>query len=203
MNRKDFTKKIFKLALIFDYEMTAEKEDIYWNIFKNYSEDQINKAFNLAITTYKFFPKPAELIEFIEGNTESKSIKAWQQVREAISKYGAYSSVVFADKVIHKIIDLIGGWQKICSINEDEIKWIQKEFERLYQLYQNQTIDYPDRLIGIVEEHNRNLGNGETFIDNNGNLKQVKDFIPKAILIGFEDKVLIEEKKIAIEADKK
>ncbi len=93
--------------------------------------------------------------------------------------------MIFDDKVIHKAIDCLGGWQKLCSTLEEDMKWIQKDFERLYQAYQNQPLkDYPEVLAGFHEEHNRRLGDGQTLVDRNGNLRQVQDFIPAPIKIG-------------------
>ncbi len=185
MNREDFIKKIFKLAVLLNAEMTKEKAQMYWDIFKKYTKEQIERALNLAVNTCKFFPVPAVIIELIEGSPSSKSMMAWEQVYDAIFKHGRYSSVVFSDKVIHKAIDCLGGWQKLCSSSEVDMKWIQKDFERLYQAYQNQPLqNYPAVLAGFHEEHNRGLGVGQTLVDRNGNLRQVQDFIPAPTKIG-------------------
>lgn len=194
VSKKEFIQKLYTLSEILGDKITSERAEIYWDIFKDYSKEQLDKALNIIIKTSKFFPKPAEIIELIEGSLESKSTVAWEQVRKAIFEHGAYQSIIFADKVIHKVIDLMGGWQKICSTLEDDMKWVEKDFTRFYRAYQNQPLkDYPQVLIGIQEEHNRNLGNGTTFIQN-GQIRQVKDVLLEPIRIGFKEEKSIEDK---------
>lgn len=171
MTKKDFMQNLFKLSAILDGNLTDPKAEIYWEILKEYADEEIKKAIISALKTCKFFPKPAEIIELIEGDKTDKSLLAWVKVKNAIERIGSYQSVIFDDPIIHVVIDILGGWQKICLTLIDDMKWVQKDFERLYQVYQNQPLgEYPSRLIGIHEQTNREKGH--------------VDFIPKPIRVG-------------------
>uniref|UniRef100_A0A6M3M511 Replicative helicase inhibitor G39P N-terminal domain-containing protein n=1 Tax=viral metagenome TaxID=1070528 RepID=A0A6M3M511_9ZZZZ len=84
MNRKEFTDRLFVLALVLDHDMTQKKADAYWEIFKDYPDKELIRAINVSLKTSKFFPKPVELIGIIEGvSTGSELYDRYKAEREA------------------------------------------------------------------------------------------------------------------------
>ncbi len=156
-NYKKFTEIMFILADLYNSSqpISEMKLDIYFNIFKEYPIDVFNQAVNSIIKTRTVnnFPKPAEIILEIEGSSADKSLTAWLQVTETIARVGAYKSVQFDDPVIHTVISEMGGWPKVCEVLEDDLKWMQKDFERLYQLCKTWPTKIT-RLVGLVEQQN-------------------------------------------------
>jgi len=172
MNLIQFNKIFTPLGIIFEKSVSKELVKIYYELLKGYSDEQIDRALNITAKTCKFFPKPAEIIETIEGNQSEKSLLAWEKVKRGIEEAGVYQSVIFDDLVIHKVIDSLGGWISIFEI-EGDLTWYQKDFERLYQAYNNKPQllqNTPKKLLGLIEIENRN----SNYLED----------IPEAILIG-------------------
>lgn len=172
-----FSKAMLGLAEVFGAEISKTKIEIYFQALYDFPIDAIESAAAAAVKTLKFFPKPAELIELINGKSQDLSLLAWMQVTKAIDSCGAYKSVKFADQAIHSCIEHLGGWVDLCNVPDEEMVWKQKEFERLYVLLSKRQ-EHSSHLAGIFEISNSANG----FINH----------IPRPILIGFEDVKQIE-----------
>jgi hypothetical protein len=166
---EQFVKYMISLGEIFSKEITGTLLQFYWMVLKDFCEEEIKSAFNRATLTLKFFPKPAELLEIIQGNQNDKAMIAWEKVFNAIGRIGPYQSVVFDDPVIHSTIELMGGWIELGNITTDEIKWKQKEFEKIY-LVMVRKKKHPEHLAGIGEKENFKKG--------------LHQYIPDPIFIG-------------------
>lgn len=65
----------------------------------------------------QFFPKPADVVRFIEGSGETRALQAWSKVEQAIKQVGGYQSVVFDDALIHAVLENMGGCISIRSLH--------------------------------------------------------------------------------------
>lgn len=137
-DKKEFATKMALIAEVFDdgKPPTKLKLDIYFKALEKYPIESISSAVSNIINNRVFpsFPKPAEIIQEIEGKRENRSTEAWMMVISAVRRIGNYQSVAFADPVIHSVITQMGGWPQLCTMQTDEEKWKQKEFERLYNI---------------------------------------------------------------------
>ncbi|RLV61754.1 hypothetical protein D5018_01205 [Parashewanella curva] len=96
---------------------------IAFEALKNYSIEEIRTGMTHHIRspdTGQFCPTPTDIIKHIDGNSISKSLLAWNKVDEAIKRVGAWSSVIFDDPLIHRVITDMGGWVKLCKIQESD-----------------------------------------------------------------------------------
>ena len=61
---------------------------------------------------------------------------AWEETVKIVNRIGGFDSVQFDDHIIHSVIEVMGGWTQLCydlyNINEEEKKYKQREFRRLY-----------------------------------------------------------------------
>ena len=145
------------------------KIQTWYNALEKYEIKVIGKAVsNIAQKRiYNGFPKLAEIINEIEGSADDRALLAWNELKEAIARVGAYNSVKFSDPKTVAVVNEMGGWAKVCEVKEDDLKWMQKDFERLYKVCQ------PAKnllLPGIIEITN--------------NLNGYKEHIPQPVLIG-------------------
>jgi len=79
MENSDFKKFGEIFAGTCDYyekQVTESLTNIYFNGLREFSIEKVSGAFNNHIRASKFSPKVSELIEFIEGNKESRAIEA-------------------------------------------------------------------------------------------------------------------------------
>ena len=118
-----------------------------------------------AIRDCKFMPSVHELRELCGATNSSIAAKdrplaAWQAVREAIRKVGAYESPCFDDPVIHAVIQQLGGWPVVCETLTSEMKWLEKDFCKTYSALCNAELgdDLTGRLHGLCEISNAREG---------------------------------------------
>lgn len=154
----EFIKRLMGLGELFDKKISDGLIEIYWEGLKEISlEDYIRASSQLALTC-KFFPKPVEFFELIEGSQTDKANIALIQLEKAIEKQGYYSTVVFEDKVIHAVVDAMGGWMELCKITLDDWKFRKRDFISFYNTFSKRNFEYPDKLVGFHEHNNRVRG---------------------------------------------
>lgn len=141
MNR---AKTLKQLLGLFETLKTPNEEPMsefrtmaYLKALESYSDAQIEKAMWKAASACKFFPKPSELLEFIEGNKTDHAWEAWEILLDAIARVGPWKSVQFADARITRVVEVLGGWLKVCEWTEDDLKWRRNEFMSAYKAMQD------------------------------------------------------------------
>lgn len=149
-DKRLFSENLTALCEVFDREISNSLTKVYWETLKPYSDAQCKRAFVAAFKTCKFFPKPADLIELLDGTMEDRATEAWAKVCKAVQRIGPYESVEFDDPVIHSVIQAMGGWVQIQNCDMNEWKWRGKEFEKLY-VRMSKEEDHPKALPGICE----------------------------------------------------
>ena len=183
---KKFASIIAGLGEIYERPVSKELTELYWRVLNKYSDNDFESGVErmLKDRTLQKFPKPAEIIKYIEGKTaidnlalEEKAEVAWQTVVKAMSDHGAWQSVIFDDKVIMGVIEAIGGWRELCMTETDKLVWKQKEFVKLYCIDKKAGIDRGvDKLIGNFELTNGERGlkaKSPILIRDNGKPKQI------------------------------
>jgi hypothetical protein len=178
MDRKRFALNMAGLADVMGSELSELKLDFYAKALEKYTDQQIENAIMQAGGTLKFFPKPIELIEIIDGKSQDRAIIAWDTLLAAIRRYGSYQSIVFADSKITKTVELMGGWLQVCSMTEDDTKWRMADFLKIYP--------------GINEGQEQKALMGRYEQDNV--MRGFTDRVPEPVRIGFDaDKVILLE----------
>lgn len=127
-----FVKKITGLAETLGSEMSEGKLWAYEMALSEFSDSQVSAAIAMALKTCKFFPKPFELIELIEGKKEDQAALAWETLLDTMQHIGAYQSVFFEDGRIARAVKLLGGWQTVCSWKREELKFLRLDFAKIY-----------------------------------------------------------------------
>ncbi|GAI90762.1 unnamed protein product, partial [marine sediment metagenome] len=67
MDKKEFLNIINQAAIVFEVELAEERIAAYFAIFKEYSTEAFSDAMNQVVRVCKFFPKPAEILDFMGG----------------------------------------------------------------------------------------------------------------------------------------
>lgn len=105
------------------------------------------------------FPKPGDLIDLMHGKQEDKALAAWEQLQQAVSRAGAYQSVLFEDPKISRVIKILGGWETVCLWPISELQFRRHEFLQAYKSLQD--CRDPEVLGGISDRNNAAVGYGE------------------------------------------
>jgi hypothetical protein len=115
-DRKAFDAALMGLAVIFDKTLSDQILDAYFSALARFDWERVNRGLNAALTACKFFPKPVELIELIEGSQDDHSAKAWQLLMEALEKGGYYNSLFVEDQALAAAIrKTFTGWMDLAN----------------------------------------------------------------------------------------
>jgi hypothetical protein len=184
LDKNEFVKVMTGMCELFNTTPSDFIFDAYYAIFKDYELDQFKSAVNSVMRThvYNTLPKPAVIIEFLDGTKDDKALGAWLQVKEAVNKGGYYASIEFADPIISHCLNELGGWMWFCSQQITELPFIEKRFMDLYRLFLKRGPQENVRLMGYIETTNRQKG-----LDN----------VPEPVRIGFDKRVMIDKDILA------
>jgi hypothetical protein len=178
-DREHFAALMAGVGELYGKPLSPQLLAIYWEGLKDCDFDEVRVAVNLHVRnpdTGQFMPKIADIIKFLEGNTLTQAMRAWQKVQDAMRRVGTYASVVFDDPLIHAVLDDMGGWQLLGRVQDDEIQFKAREFEKRYQTYKlKPPATYPRKLHGIFEIENTRLGYPP----------------PEPVLIGDEERAML------------
>ncbi len=131
-DRLEVLKRLTALSETLGSEMSEAKLFIYEQTLKRFPDEQIFMAISKAAATLRFFPKPVELIELIEGKKEEQSTLAWESLLETMQHVGAYQSVIFEDGRIGKCVRLLGGWEKLCQSETKYLNLLRNDFVKVF-----------------------------------------------------------------------
>jgi hypothetical protein len=155
LNHDLFRAHITMLGEMYDRKISGALFDGYWMVLCDMSDEDFVASIKSILSSRVFpsFPKPAEILDYAKPDLESIATIAWSDVERAIYKAGKYESVSFEDRVVNSVIDALGGWVFVCSQDISEMKWLKKEFVKLYSIHSKRE-DHPTHLIGISEREN-------------------------------------------------
>lgn len=155
----EFAAALIGLAEIFDAELSPTKAEAYFLALEEHSLQDVLLAIKQAIKTCRFFPKPAELIEALEGSPDDQAEAAWVQWIEKTGQAGAYENVVFEDAAIGQaLMTMFGSWADACRMSKDEEGYRHAEFKKLYRMFRKHGPREPMQLIGLHSTENALTG---------------------------------------------
>lgn len=160
MDETKFIETMTALCEIYNKKSSELVFGMYYEIFKPYTHEQFTSAALRCIRERKYsdLPKPSEILEYLEGSAQDKSLVAWLQVKEAIKKGGWIASVQFEDATIAPCINELGGWMWLCSQEIQQLPFIEKRFRETYQLFKKRSLADDAHIVGFVEQANREKG---------------------------------------------
>lgn len=132
INDDVFKKNMDGLSMLFNYKIDPVLYEIYYRALQSLSDEEFVRAVNILVKRNKFMPKPAEILEVARGNREAITEQAWQTLVKAINIVGVYEDVQFEDKYLAGSVELLGGWQKLCNMTEEDFKYAHVTFRKIY-----------------------------------------------------------------------
>jgi hypothetical protein len=148
------------LEEVFGKDLNPQLVEIYFRALANWPIERIAAAVDEAVRTLKFFPKPAKLIELIEGSPADRAERAWQQFWLALILGGTYRSLYCEDGTLAETIRrLYGSWADAWNIPRPESdppghQIHHKNFVSTYRDLARQRQRWEPYLIGKFEAEN-------------------------------------------------
>ena len=137
-HRPNFEQMMRLMSQLYRQKLSPETINLYWYFLKRYAWPAVQWAFKYHVQSPEFgcwMPKPADIIRYLEGDNQSKTLKAWAQVQSALRTVGSYGAMPFTDRYIRAVIQDMGGWYWLCQTRTDQLRQLQREFEQRYQRY--------------------------------------------------------------------
>ena len=137
MARKAIAILVAILAEAFRQNPSAMTAKAYEVGLSDLSDGELEAATGRAMRQCKFFPTVAELRQLAgEMPPGDRAVIAWEAVLRAGRLHGYYHSVDFDDRAINATIRQMGGWEALSEqLERQDVTWVRKEFERVYQVY--------------------------------------------------------------------
>lgn len=197
MKPADFDQFVTMLTAVGDLYGKPPSEmaiTLWWGALQQYDLAAVRQGFDRHVRnpdSGQFMPKPADIVKMLQGSTQDSAMVAWSKVDKGVRQVGTYSSVVFDDPIIHRVIHDMGGWVALGSKDENEWPFVAKEFQTRYRGYRvrNEIPEYPKQLIGIAESHNSREGHQSqppVLIGSGEAAKRVLQGGTDKVLVGFE-----------------
>lgn len=144
-------------------ELSPDVIDLYWRALAPFDLAAVRQALDRHVKNPdagQFMPKPADIIRMLNGTTSDSAAMAWAKVEHAIRRVGGYEDVAFDDLVIHRCIEDMGGWMRLCSTEEKELPFRARDFQSLYRGFalRREIPHYPRVLIGRINAENARMG---------------------------------------------
>lgn len=139
---KAFSAVIGVLAEALNEPMSPVRIKAYFEDLADFDLERVCAALRQARRTCKFFPKPVELRELIEGTAEDAAEQAWGAVLREIRRVGWVGTPNLEPRVLRAVNELWGGWQRLCETLPGEgpelVGWI-KQFKATYLSVERET----------------------------------------------------------------
>ena len=138
----------------FEKTISQAMQDAIWEALKPFEDDQCVKAFNWVFLHGKFFTNLLpDLMEQLEGTPADEAVMAFEEVRQLVVKYGYYDTVKFNYPGSAATIEHLGGWLQISSMDNEQFKWFEKDFLKIYPTMKKKGSG-PDKLLGFHDQNN-------------------------------------------------
>jgi hypothetical protein len=124
--------------------------EIYFRALSDMSFVDVRAAADIHVRTHKFFPRPAELREAVDGSVEDAAELAWINVQSLVRRCGYWwkeetqGPIPWPDEITkHAAMKLYGGWHALCEklpSNGPEMLGTAKVFKAHYAAVSRQAV---------------------------------------------------------------
>lgn len=136
-DRVKFNEVFLSIYTLFGKEPNDATTGLYFEILQEYDVELVTDGIRAALRSCKFFPKPAEIFEIIEGK-ENEHIDFAYQEAKSIVYHGFHYPIRLKNKLTMQTIADMGGLHEFYNrvfINSETDTAAFFEFKRIYKTY--------------------------------------------------------------------
>jgi hypothetical protein len=135
-DRVAFAEAMYLLGETFNEPVSDIRTEAYFDALCDRTLADVNIAVRAALRSCKFFPKPVELRELIDGSTADNAEVSWGAVLREVRRVGYYGVPNIDARQMRAVRELWGSWQRLCETLPGEgpelLGWA-KQFKAVYQ----------------------------------------------------------------------
>lgn len=138
MNEQDrvsFAEGLHALCEAFNEPASDVKIESYFEAMREYPVALVIAAMRTALVRSRFMPRPADLVEFIEGDKDEAATAAWGAVLREIRRVGYLGTPNLDARTLGTVKELWGSWQRLCErlpVEGPELLGWVKQFKTAY-----------------------------------------------------------------------
>lgn len=143
-DRPAFARGLYALGETFNEPVSELRAEAYFDALRDLPIVDVLQAMRQAIKAGRFFPRPVEIREAIDGSTEDQAEIAWGAAVALVRQRGWYNPPAEADwpnwMTRRAALELFGGWQRLCECLPGEgpgFHAAAKQFKATFRAYAN------------------------------------------------------------------
>lgn len=150
-DRIAFAELMTGLGETYGEPVSAARMEIYFAALSDLPLADVRRSATLLVRTQKFFPRPAELRQGVDGTSEERADLAWVHLLREVRRVGGHDrwdrekkrvvppAPAFFDAAAQRAaLELYGGWSALCAKlpgEGPELLGIAKVFKATYRAY--------------------------------------------------------------------
>src|SRR5262245_39174582 len=104
---------LYAIGELYNDPVSTARAELYCGALEDLPFADVKLATERALKTAKFFPKPAELRELVEGRVEDDAELAWLALQREIRRVGYLGTPRLDARVLRAAEGLFGGWRAL------------------------------------------------------------------------------------------
>jgi hypothetical protein len=138
-DRAAFARMLFAVGDTFNEPVSELRAEAYFDALNDLPIADVLAAGRRAIAESRFFPRPVELREMIDGTMDEAAEIAWGKVQRLVRSVGYTGTPAWPDEPTRRAaLELYGGWVRLCSslpADGPELLGYRKQFVATYKAY--------------------------------------------------------------------
>ena len=133
MNKKVYQVGIGKLCLTFNIEMDELRSKLYFTHLRDLPNEDFEKAVKTLIERNKFFPAISEIRELCIDQGQD-ALDAWNEFHDKDYDFDNPRVPHYENKLLYQCLKSLGGVQSVAYVDRKDMRWLQRDFEKVYKI---------------------------------------------------------------------
>lgn len=142
--QREFGVMLLAMGELFETPVSPVRAEMFCGAVEDLPFTAVRDAAAAHVRTSTFFPKPADLRRFVEGDVEDQAALAWQYVLREVRRVGYLGTPEWPSEVAQRAAEgLFGSWRALCErlpAEGPELLGCRKQFVALFGATTRQAI---------------------------------------------------------------